>query len=265
MPQITSTQLRPGMVVVFNKELHTVFKMEHRTPGNLRGFVQAKMRNFRNGAYLAATADKVLALKGETVPLRGARGVQTRVACAAAVPPDLGRRNHAVLVRTNATWFKLAVQALDAGHRPYVEDMKTWLDKLERLAILPEEARQKRFARALAQDDVAECSIHKLFSEMTPALVLANIYKLRAKWVGKEYATVQFYTVHKAKGLQFDSCELARDVWYSFLEERTKYAQLPPAMKRHDELHILYTALTRATLSVELPAALMEMLDEYPH
>ncbi len=52
MPQITSTQLRPGMVVVFNKELHTVFKMEHRTPGNLRGFVQAKMRNFRNGAMI---------------------------------------------------------------------------------------------------------------------------------------------------------------------------------------------------------------------
>ncbi len=52
MPQITSTQLRPGMVVLFNKELHTVFKMEHRTPGNLRGFVQAKMRNFRNGSMI---------------------------------------------------------------------------------------------------------------------------------------------------------------------------------------------------------------------
>ena len=52
MPQITSTQLRPGMVVVFNKELHTVFKMEHRTPGNLRGFVQAKMRNFRTGSMI---------------------------------------------------------------------------------------------------------------------------------------------------------------------------------------------------------------------
>lgn len=40
------------MVVVFNKELHTVFKMEHRTPGNLRGFVQAKMRNFRTGSMI---------------------------------------------------------------------------------------------------------------------------------------------------------------------------------------------------------------------
>ena len=62
MAQITSTQLRPGMVVLFNKELHTVFKMEHRTPGNLRGFVQAKMRNFRTGSMIEhrfSSEDKV--------------------------------------------------------------------------------------------------------------------------------------------------------------------------------------------------------------
>ncbi len=39
---LQSTQLRPGMVIIFNGELHTVFSMTHRTPGNLRGFVQAK-------------------------------------------------------------------------------------------------------------------------------------------------------------------------------------------------------------------------------
>ena len=41
---IAATQLRPGMVVKFNNELYSVFSMVHRTPGNLRGFVQAKMR-----------------------------------------------------------------------------------------------------------------------------------------------------------------------------------------------------------------------------
>jgi elongation factor P len=40
------------MVVKFNNELHTVFKMNHRTPGNLRGFVQAKLRNFRTGSMI---------------------------------------------------------------------------------------------------------------------------------------------------------------------------------------------------------------------
>src|SRR5579871_2129389 len=48
--QITSTQLRPGMVIKFNNDLYSVFKMEHRTPGNLRGFVQVKMRNLRSGS-----------------------------------------------------------------------------------------------------------------------------------------------------------------------------------------------------------------------
>ena len=50
------------MVIIFNKELFSVFKMEHRTPGNLRGFVQAKMRNFRTGTMIEhrfSSEDKV--------------------------------------------------------------------------------------------------------------------------------------------------------------------------------------------------------------
>jgi len=50
--QIAATQLRPGMVVKFNNDLFSVFKMEHRTPGNLRGFVQVKMRNFKSGTMI---------------------------------------------------------------------------------------------------------------------------------------------------------------------------------------------------------------------
>ena len=47
---ISATQLRPGMVIKFNNELHSVFSVAHRTPGNLRGFVQAKLRNLRSGS-----------------------------------------------------------------------------------------------------------------------------------------------------------------------------------------------------------------------
>jgi len=38
------------MVIKFNNELYTVFSVTHRTPGNLRGFVQAKMRSLRTGS-----------------------------------------------------------------------------------------------------------------------------------------------------------------------------------------------------------------------
>ena len=47
---LAATQLRPGMVIKFNNELHSVFSVNHRTPGNLRGFVQARMRNLRSGS-----------------------------------------------------------------------------------------------------------------------------------------------------------------------------------------------------------------------
>jgi len=50
------------MVIKFNNDLYSVFKMEHRTPGNLRGFVQAKMRNFKTGTMIEhrfSSEDKV--------------------------------------------------------------------------------------------------------------------------------------------------------------------------------------------------------------
>ena len=47
---IPATQMRPGMIIKHNNDLHTVFSVEHRTPGNLRAFIQAKLRNLRTGA-----------------------------------------------------------------------------------------------------------------------------------------------------------------------------------------------------------------------
>ena len=47
---IPATQMRPGMVIKHNDQLHSVFKVEHRTPGNLRAFIQAKLRNLKSGA-----------------------------------------------------------------------------------------------------------------------------------------------------------------------------------------------------------------------
>src|ERR1700722_5141228 len=47
---IPATQMRPGMIIKFKDDLHLVFSVEHRTPGNLRAFIQAKLKNIRTGA-----------------------------------------------------------------------------------------------------------------------------------------------------------------------------------------------------------------------
>jgi elongation factor P len=46
---IPATQMRPGMIIKHKDQLHLVFKVEHRTPGNLRAFIQAKLRNLKTG------------------------------------------------------------------------------------------------------------------------------------------------------------------------------------------------------------------------
>ena len=59
---VSATQLRPGMVVKFNNELYSIFSVNHRTPGNLRGFVQVRMRSLRSGSmteHRFSSEDKV--------------------------------------------------------------------------------------------------------------------------------------------------------------------------------------------------------------
>jgi elongation factor P len=40
------------MVIKYNNDLYSVFNMVHRTPGNLRAFVQVRMRNLRTGSMI---------------------------------------------------------------------------------------------------------------------------------------------------------------------------------------------------------------------
>jgi translation elongation factor P/translation initiation factor 5A len=48
---IQATQLRVGMVIESNGLLWRVAAVEHITPGNWRGMVQARLRNVKTGAH----------------------------------------------------------------------------------------------------------------------------------------------------------------------------------------------------------------------
>ena len=65
-----ANDLRPGMIIKHNNELFSIYKAEHRTPGNLRAFVQARMRNLRTGAIsdyrFRSTDDVARAIIDET-------------------------------------------------------------------------------------------------------------------------------------------------------------------------------------------------------
>jgi len=45
-----ATEIRKGQIIKVNRELFRVMTSQHKTPGNLRGMVQTKLRNLRNGS-----------------------------------------------------------------------------------------------------------------------------------------------------------------------------------------------------------------------
>ena len=46
---IQATQLRPGMIIIYEGDLYRVTAIHHLTPGNKRGFMQTKMKNLKSG------------------------------------------------------------------------------------------------------------------------------------------------------------------------------------------------------------------------
>jgi len=49
MAGIQATDIRKGTVIIYEGAAYRVLQFEHRTPGNLRAFVQAKLRHLRDG------------------------------------------------------------------------------------------------------------------------------------------------------------------------------------------------------------------------
>ncbi len=67
----TALDFRIGMIIVFDGDLYTVEDYQHRTPGNKRGFVQAKMRNMKTGRLLEhkfSSNDKIEVARVERRP-----------------------------------------------------------------------------------------------------------------------------------------------------------------------------------------------------
>lgn len=46
---MNASEIRKGIVIMYNGAPHRVLEFQHRTPGNLRAFVQARIRNVKTG------------------------------------------------------------------------------------------------------------------------------------------------------------------------------------------------------------------------
>jgi elongation factor P len=51
---MNANDIRKGMIILHNGQPHSVMESTHRTPGNLRAFVQVRLRNLNNGTNTEA-------------------------------------------------------------------------------------------------------------------------------------------------------------------------------------------------------------------
>jgi elongation factor P len=63
----SANDLRRGMAINYNGDISVVLEVEHRTPGNLRAFVQATLRSIRTGKSSAVRFSSTAPL--EVVPM----------------------------------------------------------------------------------------------------------------------------------------------------------------------------------------------------
>ncbi|MFA5794578.1 MAG: elongation factor P [Candidatus Brocadiia bacterium] len=71
MPMISATEIRNGIIIKFNNELHEVVDYTHVAPGNWRAMVQAKMRNLKTNKTTEnrfSSSDKVEHMMVEGIP-----------------------------------------------------------------------------------------------------------------------------------------------------------------------------------------------------
>ncbi|HTI69288.1 MAG TPA: elongation factor P [Candidatus Limnocylindria bacterium] len=68
---VSANDIRKGMAIMYNSDICVVLEVQHRTPGNLRAFVQGILRSVRTGKSMDvrfSSAEKI-----ETVPLNTQR------------------------------------------------------------------------------------------------------------------------------------------------------------------------------------------------
>jgi elongation factor P len=77
----TANDLRRGMAINYNGDITVVLDMQHRTPGNLRAFVQATLRSIRTGKssdVRFSSTEKIepvpMITKKDGIQLQGRRG-----------------------------------------------------------------------------------------------------------------------------------------------------------------------------------------------
>lgn len=216
-------------------------------------------QSFRFGQSIAAGASSILALLGEQQPLTGNPNIRSRIG---PVEP------RTILARTNSSAMTALIEVLNDNRQPHlvggtgeimqllkgVQDLKQG-----RPTDVPDFFGFTNWEEVVAFADTAEGEQLQTFVNLVESRGERQLMWALNRVVDEDKSDVIISTAHKAKGREWDNVRLMDD----FLKSRPRR---PPASTQDNdadnaaELRLLYVAVTRAKLAVELPEAVARLV-----
>ena len=243
-------------------------------------------RSFRFGAELAAVADKLLFMKGESIPLRGGRGSFTSI--------DIGNKLQAEyfagagcmlgVVRFNVSLIDLGFEASTLGASVYIETpaaARQFINLAEdvyRVAKgqtnMVSHANRHRLSRFQSLEELDEEAIESAQTDLHILALLIRKHTARTDRFpeilqqlrntlmdSQEGAHALLSTCHKAKGCEHDHVFVCDDLVEQVMKHLVDNGRV--AETAYDDLNLLYVGITRARRRLTLPSLLVQRLDTY--
>lgn len=234
--------------------------------------------SFRFGQDIAQLAKSIIGWKTHFDPLATASisgmGKPVKVAARAVIArTNLGLLLHAITYITENKQVKKIYFEGNIHSYTYADDGASLYDVLNLFNGKRDRIKDPLIASMQTIDDLEEyigktedvqlgmmLEIVREYENEIPALIKS----LKSKHVGddeKETAEIIFSTVHRAKGMEYDSVHLADDFVSEAKLERLKFdnTQKEPAILARwmEEINLLYVAITRTRLKLVIPDLLL--------
>ncbi|SAL65175.1 UvrD-helicase domain-containing protein [Caballeronia humi] len=200
--------------------------------------------SFRFGPTFAALASRVLALLGETTPIRGQSGIGSIMVEDPSIAPPVD----AVLCRKNATAIWQFAAGIEMGHRPAIRmnanEIVAFADGADQLLAGRRAFRPTALSLFENWKEAQSFARSALGQDLRPIVEIVDgrgTHYLRAlaqRVTPEGQADYVVSTVHRAKGLEWKRVRVVNDFRFKMMDGRLTMDE--------DELRLLYVALTRA-------------------
>jgi len=218
--------------------------------------------SFRFTQEIADKATSLLSYIGNSTRIKG-RGKSKPI------------NSKAIIVRTNSCLLNYLLEAAEEGKKVYVlADLKSLWSKLYHIqalyfndkpkypdAELKQYSSYKELVKAAEQLPEIDRLLRLSATLSKGAGLYKNIGRIKSIIVKKEaYSDFTIATGHKSKGLEWDEVTLAED--FLSVKEDTAKEDLIEQLKKDQTCELIYVALTRAKVKVNLPYEIEELIKE---